>query len=64
MQLARGQVPSKFVYHLTVRAAPEDPDLGAGASNAIAAEVMHRTGILPPAEKARRIKRASQSEPS
>jgi hypothetical protein len=45
VQLARGQVPSKFVYHLTVRAAPEDPDLGDGAWNAIAAEVMNRTGL-------------------
>ena len=45
VQLARGKVHGKFVYHLTVRAAPEDPDLGDGAWNAIAAEVMHRTGL-------------------
>jgi hypothetical protein len=45
VQLARGKVADKFVYHLVLRCAPEDPDLGDGAWNAIATEVMHRTGL-------------------
>jgi len=45
VQLARGKVADEFVYHLVLRCAPEDPDLGDGAWNAIAAEVMHRTGL-------------------
>jgi hypothetical protein len=42
---ADGTVADKYVYHLVVRAAPEDPDLSDGAWNAIAAEVMHRLGL-------------------
>ena len=45
VQLARGKVADEFVYHLVLRCAPEDPDLGDGAWNAIATEVMHRTGL-------------------
>jgi hypothetical protein len=45
VQVARGKVADKFVYHLTVRAAPEDPELGDGAWNAITAEIMHRLGL-------------------
>ena len=45
VQLARGKIADEFVYHLVLRCAPEDPDLGDGAWNAIAAEVMHRTGL-------------------
>ena len=45
VQLAQGKVADKFVYHLAVRCAPDDPDLGDGAWNAIATEVMHRTGL-------------------
>ncbi len=45
VQLARGKVAGKYVYHLVVRAAPEDPNLGDGAWNVIAAEVVHRTGL-------------------
>ena len=45
VQLARGKVPGKFVYHVAVRCAPDDPELGDGAWNAIAAEIMHRLGL-------------------
>jgi len=45
VRLAVGKVPGKFVYHVAVRAAPDDPELGDGAWNAIAAEIMHRTGL-------------------
>ena len=45
VQLARGKVAREFVYHLVLRCAPEDPDLGDGAWNAIATEVMDRTGL-------------------
>ena len=43
--LARGKIPDKPVWHCVVRAAPGDPDLGGGAWQAIAAELMHRTGL-------------------
>jgi hypothetical protein len=43
--LARGKVPADPVWHCVVRAAPGDPDLGGGAWQAIAAELMHRTGL-------------------
>jgi hypothetical protein len=39
------KVPGKFVYHVAVRCAPGDPELGDGAWNAIAAEIMHRLGL-------------------
>ena len=43
--LARGKVPADPVWHCVVRAAPGDPDLGGAAWQAIAAELMHRTGL-------------------
>ena len=42
---ALGKVPGKFVYHVAVRCAPGDPELGDGAWNAIATEIMHRLGL-------------------
>ena len=42
---ALGKVPAKFVYHVAVRCAPGDPELGDGAWNTIAAEIMHRLGL-------------------
>lgn len=42
---AHGKVPDNAVWHCVVRAAPGDPDLGAGAWQAITAELMHRTGL-------------------
>ena len=45
VRLARGKVPGKFVYHVAVRCAPDDPELGDGAWNAIATEIMHRLGL-------------------
>jgi hypothetical protein len=42
---ARGKVPDDAVWHCVVRAAPDDPDMGADAWQAIAAELMHRTGL-------------------
>jgi hypothetical protein len=45
VRLAKGKVADKFVYHLTLRAAPGDPDLGDGAWGAICAEVMDRLGL-------------------
>jgi hypothetical protein len=43
--LAHGKVPDDAVWHCVVRAAPSDPDMGAGAWQAITAELMHRTGL-------------------
>jgi hypothetical protein len=37
--------PGKPVWHCTVRAAPDDPELGDGAWMRIAGEIMHRTGL-------------------
>jgi len=45
VQLARGKVADKYVYHVAVRCAPGDPDLGDGAWNHITTEIMHRTGL-------------------
>ena len=45
VQLARGKVADELVYHLVVRAAPGDPDLGDGAWHAIGTEIMHRLGL-------------------
>jgi hypothetical protein len=39
------RAPGLPVWHVTVWAAPEDPVLGDGAWMAIAAELMHRTGL-------------------
>jgi len=43
--LAHGRVPDDAVWHCVLRAAPGDPDMGAGAWQAIIAELMHRTGL-------------------
>jgi hypothetical protein len=43
--LAHGKVPDDAVWHCVLRAAPGDPDMGAGAWQAITAELMHRTGL-------------------
>jgi hypothetical protein len=48
VQVARGKgrkVPGKYVYHLTVRCAPDDPDLGDGAWHDIATEIVDRLGL-------------------
>ena len=41
------RAPREPVWHCAVRAAPGDPELGDGAWMAIAAEIMHRTGLSP-----------------
>jgi hypothetical protein len=43
--LAYGKVPDDAVWHCVVRAAPDDPNMGGGAWQAITDELMHRTGL-------------------
>lgn len=45
LALLGDQVPEQPVLHITVRAAPGDPQLGDGAWMDISAELMHRTGL-------------------
>lgn len=47
LALLDDQAPDEYVYHVSVRAADADPDLGDGAWMRIAAEVMDRTGLSP-----------------
>jgi hypothetical protein len=42
---ARGRAVGQYVWHCVVRAAPEDRDLDGAEWMAIAAELMHRTGL-------------------
>jgi hypothetical protein len=45
LALLGDHAPAKPVWHCTVRAAPDDPDLGDGAWMRIAGEIMDRTGL-------------------
>lgn len=45
LDLTRGKVPDKPVYHLVLRAADTDPDLPDSAWQDISTEVMHRLGL-------------------
>jgi hypothetical protein len=45
VQLARGKKPDRYVYHVAVRCAQGDPDLGGGAWHDIATEIVHRLGL-------------------
>jgi hypothetical protein len=45
--LLADRAPREHVWHLSVRAAPGDPELGDGAWMNIAAEIMDRTGLSP-----------------
>lgn len=48
-----GHAPDKHVYHLSLRAAETDPELGDGAWMDIAATIMDRTGLSPRGEEHR-----------
>jgi len=45
LELLGDRAPNLPVYHVTIRAAPDDRNLEDGEWGVIAAEVMHRTGL-------------------